>query len=72
MMLSQKQQVYARLKQATNGVCATVFLDRHIPRVAARICELRNDGHRIVTEPCTDRHHGHRTRQVQYRLEDTP
>ena len=66
--MSQKQQVLDELVYR-QAVCSTTLLEMRIPRGAARIADLRADGHMIVTEACTDPHHNHRTRQIQYRLD---
>ena len=33
-------------------VCGSVYLEAHMPRYAARINDLRNDGHTIETGRC--------------------
>ena len=65
--MSQKATILQWL-QEERAVCATTLLANRIPRGAARISELRGEGHRIVTEECDSGVHGHRTRQIQYRL----
>jgi hypothetical protein len=49
-------------------VCGTTMLREYMPRYAARIGELRNDGYNIKTVTCKVGTHEHRTRQVQYEL----
>lgn len=66
--MTQRAKVLRLLNTQPDGVCSTTFLASYIPRAAARINELRNDGYEIVTEPCRYRWHDHDTRQVQYRL----
>ena len=67
--MNQRDMVLLRLRYGRDkGVCATRFLGWHIPRVAARVAELRGQGFGIVTEPCNDEAHGHRSRQIRYRL----
>ena len=66
--MSQKQQVLDELVYR-QAVCSTTLLEMRIPRGAARIADLRADGHRIVTERCNQESHNHRTRQIQYRLD---
>ena len=66
MIGTQKDQVLRWLGRGP--VCGTTLLAAHIPRYAARIAELRDEGYDIVTERCVNEHHAHVTRQVQYRL----
>ena len=47
-------------------VCATEFLDEHIPRYGARIFQLQRAGHHITRRQC-QRHH-HESRQYEWRL----
>ena len=69
-MMTQKERVLDRL-QSWHAVCSTTLLEMHIPRGAARICELREQGYDIVTERCDNPMHSHRTGQVQYRIVET-
>lgn len=64
--LSHKQLILRQLERGP--VCATTLLEDHMPRYAARILDLRQEGNRIVTERCNRMGHEHQTRQVQYRL----
>jgi len=66
-MPNQKDQILDEL-QHWGSVCGTTLLQMHFPRYAARIAELRAEGHQIVTERCERGWHLHRTKQVQYRL----
>jgi len=66
--MTQKERVLNELTWR-HSVCSTRFLEAHIPRAAARIAELRAEGYLIVTETCNDPYHNHKTRQVQYRLQ---
>lgn len=61
---SQKQRILNLLK--LGPVCGTDFLRYNMPRGAARINELRNEGHIITTRPC--QLHEHETHQVVYEL----
>jgi hypothetical protein len=63
--MSQKSKILGMLE--LGPVCGTRFLSEYMPRYAARIHDLRSDGHTITTEPC--RLHDHSTPQVVYRLE---
>ncbi|MDX1744812.1 MAG: helix-turn-helix domain-containing protein [Halobacteriales archaeon] len=59
-------------KKGYRGVCAYRFLDEGMPRYAARVHELRQEGHRIETERCKEHHH--ESVAIRYRLipkEDT-
>ncbi len=72
---TQRQRTLRLLTDAKtrgDGVCATVFLniDHRIPRVAARILELRQDGYTIKTVKCDQ--HFHATHQSMYRLVAEP
>lgn len=51
MKLTQRERVLALLKKAgPRGVRSDIFLDLHIPRVAARVLELRKQGYEISSE----------------------
>ncbi len=65
--MNQKTRILAALQLEPR--CATVFLDWRIGRAAARILELREDGHDILTRPCQLHHHDNP--QVVYELVDT-
>ena len=67
-MNSQKARILAWLTQ--RNLCAVTLLEQRIPRGAARINELRNDGWLIETRECGQ--HSHRTRQVEYVLRNSP
>ena len=62
--MSQKRRILAALK--LGPVCGTDMLRWRIPRYAARIYELRTEGHDIVSRPC--RLHDHDSPQVVYEL----
>lgn len=64
--MSQRRRILRLLETAP--VCGTELLDRHMPRYAARIKELRTDGHNIATRPCQNTLHRHTTAQVEYVL----
>ena len=68
-MTSQKARILEWLKERPTGICSTDLLRIRIPRGAARISELRADGHLISTEKCVV--HRHRTRQIRYVLNET-
>lgn len=63
-MTSQKQRILNALK--LGPVCGTQFLDWHMPRYAARIYELRTEGHYITTRTC--QLHRHESPQIVYEL----
>ena len=48
-------------------VCAQQWRTE-LPRMAARIWDLRAAGHEIVIQKCRAEQHQHRTRQIQYVL----
>ena len=56
--------------QHNKATCGTFFLDEHIPRYAARIGDLRVEGHNIITRSCEHPWHHHKTRQIEYVLVD--
>lgn len=64
--MSQRDRILAALKLEPR--CATDFFRWGIPRAAARIHELRGEGHDIITKPC--RLHHHDSPQVVYELVD--
>ena len=64
MKPTQRSRIMSWLE--AGPVCGTTMLRFHIPRYAARINELRRDGHTIITRPCTQHHHD--TAQVEYVL----
>ena len=64
--MSQKERILRRLLEAP--VCGTRLLELRIPRYAARIAELRADGHSIITRRCENPNHRHSTKQVEYVL----
>lgn len=61
---TQRDKVLRMLK--AGPVCSTQFLERYIPRAAARIWELRAEGYWVETRKC--RQHKHDTPQVEYEL----
>jgi hypothetical protein len=68
--VTQRQRVLSALEQAPDGICARFFIyQMHpgIPRVAARILELRNDGYDVRSEPCRWSH-SESAAHIQYRL----
>ena len=65
--MNQKDRILAALQLEPR--CATTFLDWRIGRAAARINELRDEGHDIITRPCQLHHHDNP--QVVYELVDT-
>lgn len=65
--MTQKDRILGMLK--LGPVCGTRFLELYMPRYAARIHELRVEGHPIVSEPC--RSHDHKSSQIRYRLESS-
>ncbi len=65
--MNQKTRILSALQLEPR--CATVFLKWRIGRAAARISELRQEGHDIITRPCQLHHH--ENPQVVYELADT-
>ena len=64
-LLTQRQRILTALR--SGPVCGTTFLRWGIPRYAARIYELRQEGYEITKEVC--RLHDHRSRQWMWRLD---
>jgi len=65
--MNQRERVLGWLMQGP--VCGTTLLAEMIPRYAARISELRRDGHVIGTRRCSNQQHHHQSRQVEYVLD---
>ncbi len=63
-VVSQKDRILQALQLEPR--CATTFLDWRIGRAAARVNELRQEGHDIITRPCQFHHHDNP--QVVYEL----
>ncbi len=63
---TQRDRVLALLRQ--RPICGIEFLQLAMPRYAARIHELRQDGYRIDTQTCNNPHHWHKSRQIEYVL----
>ena len=69
---SQVERILAMLRYwGAKGVCGTTFLriDDPIARYAARIHDLRSQGHDIETVPCRNFGHTHKSAQVRYILQ---
>ena len=64
-MDTQRDRILRRLQRGP--VCGIELLDMHIPRYAARILELRQQGHMIDTQRCTQ-HEWHKSHQIEYFL----
>lgn len=62
--MTQKQRILDALRLEPR--CGTTFLEMYMPRYAARIHELRNEGHQIISRPC--KLHRHETQQTVYEL----
>ena len=64
---TQKEQVLQALVLRPDGVCGTQFLEGHIPRYAARILDLKHDGHRIKRVSCPYPFHNHPASVATYK-----
>ena len=53
-------------------VCATVFLERHIPRYGPRIYDLRREGFHIVRRVCQNGWHDHYSTQFEWQIVGLP
>ena len=67
---TQKEVVLAALRQQRKGVCGVWFLDRRMPRYAARVYDLTMDGFLIYRVSCPYAHHTHAKSIATYRLDD--
>lgn len=56
--LTQKERMLLAFT-AYGVVCGNTFLTMHIPRYAARVSDLKDDGHIIVRARCPYSHHTH-------------
>jgi len=65
--MTQKQRILEAIRNG--GLCGLVPLDWHprITRTAARVLELREDGHTITTGPCPQHGTGHAYYQLENR-----
>lgn len=63
--MTQKQRVLQKLQGAPDGVSSKAFIQDFMPRVAARIQELRDEGYPITSERCEDD-----PRYVIYKLQE--
>ena len=70
--MSQKETILGLLRNYREGICGTYFLEAHIPRYAARINELRNEGYTIDSISCPSPYHTHRANIATYQLVRTP
>jgi len=71
--MSQKDRILNLLQASRinhDGVCSTVFLTLRMPRVAARVWDLRREGYLIDTVKCDQ--HFHTNRQDMYVLVAEP
>ena len=65
---TQKEQVLQALMLRPGGVCGTQFLEGRIPRYAARILDLKHDGHWIDRVSCPYSLHTHPSAVATYKL----
>ena len=65
--MTQKEFVLKELRHR-GTVCGTWFLQYHIPRYAARIYDLIQDGHRIERVACPHHYHTHPKSIASYKL----
>lgn len=66
-MTDRETQLARVLEMLRAGpVCSTAFLGDYIPRAAARVWDLRQEGREITTRRC--RQHEHDTKQIEYVL----
>jgi hypothetical protein len=68
--VSQQDQVLFLLRRG--WVCATTFLDEHIPRYSARFDDLERRGYIIERRRCENRLHRHQHPQYEWRLAVEP
>jgi len=65
--LTQKERMLLAFK-AKGTVCGSTFLEMHIPRYAARVADLRDDGYDIVRVKCPYRFHDHGRQIASYEM----
>ena len=62
-----------QMLRTRRAVCATSFIDAHMPAARNRVGDLRRLGWVIDSSAvCQDANHRHDTRQIEYRLISEP
>lgn len=68
---STQREKVVWLQLSSDAVCSTTFLEEYIPRAAAVVHKLRQDGYVPFTRRC-NRGHRHQNPQIEYVLEALP
>ncbi len=66
--MTQTERILEALRANYDGVCSTMMMNEYIMRPAARIGELKAQGHNIETVECPYYHHSHTANVATYRL----
>ena len=66
--MTQTERILEALRANHRGVCSTMMMNEYIMRPAARIADLKAQGHNIETVECPYYHHTHSANVATYRL----
>ena len=66
--MTQTERILEALRANYDGVCSTMMMNEYIMRPAARILELKGQGHNIETVECPYYHHNHSGNVATYKL----
>ena len=66
--MTQTERILEALRANDRGVCSTMMMNEYIMRPAARIGDLKAQGHNIETVECPYYHHTHTANVATYKL----
>ncbi len=66
--VKQTERILEAMRANPDGVCSTMMVNEYIMRPAARIGELKKQGHNIETVECPYFHHSHPANVATYKL----
>ncbi len=66
--MKQTERILEALRANYDGVCSTMMMNEYIMRPAARILELKEQGHNIEVVECPYYHHSHPATVATYKL----
>ena len=66
--MTQNERILEALRANDRGVCSTMMMNEYIMRPAARIGELKQQGHNIEVVECPYYHHSHTANVATYKL----
>ena len=66
--MKQTERILEALRANHLGVCSTMMMNEYIMRPAARILELKAQGHNIEVVECPYYHHSHPATVATYKL----